>query len=259
MRPIDLEVTEVIEEGDGIATLRFDREFDVSAGNYGMFWVRGVDEVPMSFSYPDGITVRAIGETTQAMTEMEVGDSLGVRGPFGESFDLPDSDSGEVVVVGGGTGMAPVALLTEEAAREGLDVTTLIGAATADEVVFEQRLSSLDGVDVRVATDDGTKGHEGYVTELLDGYDADDVDMVASCGPEPMMAKVLERYDEEDVEVRFSLERYMKCGIGICGSCCIDDTGSRVCADGPVYDGDSLRGGEFGVYHRDAAGRKEEF
>ncbi|MDY7083099.1 MAG: dihydroorotate dehydrogenase electron transfer subunit, partial [Halobacteria archaeon] len=197
MRPINLEITEVVEEGDGIKTLLFDRSFDVSAGEFGMFWVRGVDEIPMSLSYSNGITVRGVGETTDAMLEMEKGDEMGMRGPYGSTFDVPED--GEMVIVGGGTGMAPVALLTEEAARNGVEVTTLIGAKTADELVFEERLSEVANANVEVATEDGTKGHEGFVTELLDGYE--NADYIASCGPEPMMAKVLERYDARPADV----------------------------------------------------------
>lgn len=254
MRPVELEVTGVEEEGGGIRTLRFDRGFPVSAGEFGMFWVYGVDEIPMSLSYTDGITVRGVGETTNAMLELREGDTIGVRGPFGSTFEVP-GEGESIVIVGGGTGMAPVALLTEEAAAQGADVTTLIGAGTADELVFEDRLSRV--AEVRVATEDGSRGHEGFVTELLDDYG--DAEHVAACGPEPMMAAVLERYNDRPGDVQLSLERYMKCGVGICGSCCIDDTGSPVCTDGPVYRGDELPGVEFGRYERDAAGRKEHF
>ncbi len=256
MRPIQVEVTEVEREGDGIATIRWDREFDVSAGEFGMFWVHGVDEVPMSYSYSDGITVRAVGDATEAMMDLEPGDLLGVRGPYGSTFDVPEE---EVVVVGGGTGMAPVAMLTEEAAAAGADVTTLIGAASADEVVFRDRLSEV--ADVRVATEDGSMGFEGLVTELLDDVvdEKGEPSEAAACGPEPMMAAVLDRFSGRREDVQCSLERYMKCGFGVCGSCCIDDSGSPVCRDGPVYRGTKLDNGEFGVYHRDAAARKEYF
>jgi len=239
VRPVNLEIAERVEEGEGVATLYFDRSFDVSPGEFGMFWVRGVDEIPMSFAYENGITVRGVGEATEAMMTMREGDEMGVRGPFGTPFDIPDDD---VVIVGGGTGMAPVALLTEAAASNGAEVTTLIGAATAGELVFEDRLSSV--ADVRVATEDGSAGYEG---------------LVASCGPELMMSAVLDRFDDRPEDVQLCLERYMKCGVGICGSCCVDDTGSPVCSDGPVYRGDELTNGEFGVYHRDAAARKEYF
>ncbi|MDZ7687919.1 MAG: dihydroorotate dehydrogenase electron transfer subunit [Halobacteriales archaeon] len=258
MRPINLEVVERVEEGNGVVTLRFDRSFDVSPGEFGMFWVRGVDEIPMSFAYSDGITVRGVGEATNAMLDMREGDTLGVRGPFGTPFDVPGGGE-DIVIVGGGTGMAPVALLTETAAETGAEVTTLIGAATADELVFEDRLSSV--ADVRVATEDGSAGYEGLVTGLLDEVveEKGAPSNVASCGPELMMSAVLERFDGRPSDVQMCLERYMKCGVGICGSCCVDDSGSPVCSDGPVYRGDELRNGEFGVYHRDAAGRKEYF
>jgi dihydroorotate dehydrogenase electron transfer subunit len=190
--------------------------------------------------------------------EMREGDEMGVRGPFGTPFELPESDE-DVVIIGGGTGMAPVALLTEAASTKGVDVTTLIGAATADELVFEDRLAS--HADVRVATEDGSAGHEGLVTGLLDEVieEKGEPANVASCGPELMMSAVLDRFDERPEDVQLCLERYMKCGVGICGSCCIDDSGSPVCSDGPVYRGTELTNGEFGVYHRDAAARKEYF
>ena len=256
MRPINLEITERIEEGEGVATLYFDREFDVSPGEFGMFWVHGVDEIPMSFAYDNGVTVRGVGEATDAMMEMREGDEMGVRGPFGTPFDVPDDD---IVIVGGGTGMAPVALLTEAAANAGAEVTTLIGAATSGELVFEDRLAP--HADVRVATEDGSAGYEGLVTGLLDEVieEKGEPANVASCGPELMMSAVLDRFDERPGDVQLCLERYMKCGVGICGSCCIDDAGSPVCSDGPVYRGDELTNGEFGVYHRDAAARKEYF
>jgi len=256
MRPINLEVTERVREGNGVVTLFFDHEFDVSPGEFGMFWVRGVDEIPMSFAYSNGVTVRGVGETTDAMVSMTEGDEMGVRGGFGEPFDVPDD---EVIILGGGTGMAPVALLTETASEKGADVTTLIGAQTAEEVVFEERL--LPHADVRVATEDGTAGYEGLITGLLDevikqkGEPAN----VASCGPEPMMSAVLDRFDGRPEDVQLCLERYMNCGIGVCGSCCIDNSGSPVCSEGPVYRGDELQNGEFGLYHRDATGRKEHF
>lgn len=256
MRPRRLRVRERVEEGDGIFTLRFDEEFDVVAGEFGMYWVYGVDEIPMSFAYRDGITVRAVGDATEAMSALEEGDHLGMRGPFGTGFDVPDDD---LLVVGGGTGMAPTAMLAEQAAGRGADVTVLVGAATADEVVFDERLA--DVADVRVATEDGSCGHEGLVTELIDDIvdERGEPEDVAACGPEPMMAAVLDRFSDRPDDVQVALERYMKCGIGVCGSCCVDPTGSPVCAEGPVYRGSEVEGGEFGVYHRDAAARKRFF
>jgi len=145
-----------------------------------MFWIHGVDEIPMSFAYEDGVTVRGVGEATNAMLDLSEGEAFGVRGPFGTPFDVPQND---IVIVGGGTGMAPVALLTEAAAANGADVTTLIGAATADELVFEDRLDAV--ADVRVATEDGTAGYEGLVTGLLDEVidEKGAPSNVASCGP----------------------------------------------------------------------------
>ncbi|MCX9015285.1 MAG: dihydroorotate dehydrogenase electron transfer subunit, partial [Candidatus Methanoperedens sp.] len=103
-----------------------------------------------------------------------------------------------------------------------------------------------------VATDDGSAGMKGYVTGLLDDVDAGKFDMIYCCGPEPMMKKVLDRVPPE--KAQFSLHRYFKCGIGVCGACCID--GLRVCKDGPVFRGDVLKETEFGKFKRDGCGCK---
>ncbi|MCX9025555.1 MAG: dihydroorotate dehydrogenase electron transfer subunit, partial [Candidatus Methanoperedens sp.] len=103
---------------------------------------------------------------------------------------------------------------------------------------------------VRVATDDGSEGIHGYVTQLLD--DANKYSQIYCCGPEIMMKKVLDKVTPSKAQI--SLHRYIKCGIGICGACCVD--GLRVCKDGPVFSGDVLKKTEFGVYRRNECGER---
>ena len=95
---------------------------------------------------------------------------------------------------------------------------------------------------------------------LIDDVNLDSYDRIAVCGPEPMMRAVLAKVTESGIETKteFSLHRYMKCGMGVCGSCCIDPSGLRVCSDGPVFSGDLLHKSEFGHYHRDASGRRQQ-
>jgi dihydroorotate dehydrogenase electron transfer subunit len=133
----------------------------------------------------------------------------------------------------------------------------IIGARTAGELLFlpEFRLKT----NVMVATDDGSAGYNGLVTGLLKEVPLAEYDQVCVCGPERMMHAALQVLDAAGIAERgfFSLHRYMKCGIGICGSCCIDPDGRRVCRDGPVFAGNTLIDSELGKYSRDASGRRK--
>jgi len=136
-------------------------------------------------------------------------------------------------------------------------MTLLLGARTETELLFLDQLDEC--TDVLIATDDGSLGHHGFVTALMDDLNLANYDRIAVCGPEVMMRSVLTRVAEKGLahKTEFSLHRYMKCGVGVCGSCCTDPSGLRVCRDGPVFPGDILLKSEFGHYSRDASGRKK--
>lgn len=150
----------------------------------------------------------------------------------------------------GGIGTPPLAFLASEARRRGLRVESFVGARSRDGLTL-LRLFRRAGP-LRIATDDGSAGHRGFVTDLVD---PETYDQVYACGPEPMLAALLKRAGSRRAgRLQLSVERYMKCGIGLCGSC--DLAGRRVCAEGPVFRGDALQGTELGRYWRDAAGRR---
>jgi dihydroorotate dehydrogenase electron transfer subunit len=134
----------------------------------------------------------------------------------------------------------------------------LLGARTEKELLFIDQLD--ESTDVLIATDDGTLGQHGFVTDLINDLNLAIYDRIAVCGPEQMMRAVLAKIDGLGFASRteFSLHRYMKCGVGICGSCCIDPDGLRVCRDGPIFSGDQIKKTEFGHYLRDASGRKKQ-
>jgi len=136
-------------------------------------------------------------------------------------------------------------------------MTLLLGAKTESELLFVDQLDEC--TDVLIATDDGSLGLAGFVTALMDDLNLGVYDRIAVCGPELMMRAVLAKVEEKGIahKTEFSLHRYMKCGTGVCGSCCIDPSGLRVCRDGPVFSGDLLLKSEFGHYMRDASGRKK--
>jgi dihydroorotate dehydrogenase electron transfer subunit len=159
------------------------------------------------------------------------------------------------MVVAGGLGIAPTAPLIEQAMREGIEVDLVLGARSASELVFEKRCSDA-GASVHITTDDGSKGFKGFTTDLARDLLARSIyDQVYTCGPEPMIAALLKICAEKEIPLQASIERLMKCGIGICDSCAID--GLHVCTDGPVFSSDILRGlPQLGKAKHDRCGRE---
>ncbi len=235
-------------ETPSVATVSFDRAFAFEPGQFVMVWAPGVDEVPMALSSPNSVSVQRVGEATAALCAVEPGDRLGVRGPYGRGFPLV----GNILAVAGGIGAAPLLPLAESGRVE----TFLLGARVAAELPFRERLGAV--TDLRLATDDGSAGHHGYVADLLGGVDLASFDAICVCGPELMMAAVRDRLAKAGALKRsfFSLHRYMKCGVGVCGSCAIDPDGLCVCRDGPVFPGPVVAASELGSHARDACGRR---
>ncbi|MCA1916772.1 dihydroorotate dehydrogenase electron transfer subunit [Methanospirillum hungatei] len=248
--PVPVTITRVAQESPGVSTIFFDHVFSAKPGQFVMVWVVGTDEIPMALSYPNAVTVQRVGEATAALVSMKPGDKIGIRGPFGNGFAL----QGRILAIAGGVGTAPLLRI----GLEYPDVTFLLGARTADELIFQSILSS--ACEVRVATDDGSAGFHGYVAGLLDEIDLDEYETIVVCGPDPMMRSVLSVLENRNAigKSQFSMHRYMKCGVGLCGSCCIDPDGVCVCKDGPVFSGPMLLQSELGKYHRNAAGLKEK-
>ena len=246
--PIGVAIQEIVEETPSIRTFVFDREIAARPGQFVMVWVPGVDEIPMALSSPSSITVQKVGDATAALFTMRAGDRIGLRGPYGNGFTV----SGRTLAIGGGVGASPLLPLV----TAGQVDTYLLGARTASELLFADRIR--ESATLMVATDDGTAGHHGFVTQLMARVDLADYSHICVCGPEVMMAAVLAVLDREGCAERgqFSLHRYMKCGVGLCGSCCTDPHGLRVCKDGPVFTGDILLESEFGHYMRDASGSR---
>lgn len=249
---IETRVRERIESGKGITTLIFEAPMTARPGQFVMVWLPGVDEIPMSLSHIGdhaGITVKEVGEATRALSNLRPGDMVGLRGPYGNGWNL---DAKRVLAVGGGVGMAPIITAVEAVGDPGR-VDVAIGARNAGEIIFEKRARAASS-DVRVTTDDGSYGLKGTVVALADAMMKEKrYDMVLGCGPEVMNRFLLKACVENNVPCQLSLERLMKCGSGLCGSCVID--GLRVCADGPVFTGEQIsRMTEFGRCKRDDAG-----
>jgi dihydroorotate dehydrogenase electron transfer subunit len=262
--PQSIRVSRVVSDNERVRTLIFPmrlQDNDIQPGQFLMVWVPGVDEVPMSVSTwnpPNlGITVLPVGEATQALASAAEGQWFGIRGPFGNHFD---SKPGKALVIGGGIGIAPLRFLVYRLREVGVDVTLLIAARTAKDLIFVSEFNKQAGkkLRVKIATDDGSAGFKGLATdatkELLGGAS---FDVIYTCGPERMIAGLYRIAKERGIRFQASLERFMKCGCGICGSCALDPTGELVCLDGPVFTGEKLlQLSEFGKYCRDSTGAK---
>lgn len=260
--PKVIEIKRIIEETETIKTFIFDYDAsNVKPGQFMMVW-NFEDEKPMSISLIDpvndeiGITIRNVGPFTKAVHSLKTGDKLGLRGPYGRGFEIVGS---KILAVGGGVGMAPIFAFAHEARKMGVEVDVISAAVTKDELLFTKQLEDKD-INSYPCTDDGSYGFCGFPTELMEQIIEDkDYDMVVTCGPEVMMKGVFDIVDKLKIPAQFSMERYMKCGLGICGQCCVDDVGWRVCAEGPVFWTDEIRLiTEFGKYKRDAAGIKHK-
>ncbi len=226
-------------------------------GQFVMVWLPGSEEVPMSISDAGAdfirISVAKEGPTTAKFHKLKRDDMLFVRGPFGNSFSLEDSS---YLLVCGGCGAAPLIYAAKTISRKGKRCTYLAGAKNQSEFLFLDE-ARRTGAKVHVATEDGSAGHRGLVTDRMEKLlEKKHFDSILTCGPEQMMYGVVKDGTSRGIRVQASLERYMKCGFGICGSCVLDPTGLRVCVDGPVFDGALLLKTKFGKQKRDACGSR---
>lgn len=253
-------IRNVKKESSTVKTFTFEDKLCAKAepGQFLMLWVPGVDEIPLSIlsTEEDGavsVVVKKVGEATQALHEMKAGEIIGVRGPFGNSFT---AKNGRILMVGGGTGIAPLLFL----ARKSISpkrLTFVIGAKTKGELLFLEDLKLCRKGNIIATTEDGSCGLAGLCTEPLQQLMArEKFDVVYTCGPELMVRRVFDLAEKHGLKLEASLERLMRCAIGLCGSCVVG--GYRVCRDGPVFTSAQLRRvkEEFGVSKRDFDGRK---
>jgi dihydroorotate dehydrogenase electron transfer subunit len=229
-------------------------------GQFVNLWIPEVDEKPFSVAYDDGhqikIAIAKVGPFTETFFQNKVGDKVGIRGPYGNTFRVLEDKN--VVLVGGGFGSAPLHFLGENSKKNGCEITMIIGARTKNLLMYEE-ISKESGFRVFTTTNDGSAGEEGFVTLPLERIlQTESVDMVQTCGPEKMMEVVARLCKKYKVPAELSLERYMKCGFGVCGQCACGN--KLVCADGCIFSGEeALSLEDFGQFHRGPEGQKEYF
>jgi NAD(P)H-flavin reductase len=229
-----------------------------AAGQFNMLYVFGVGEVPISISgdptrpQPLVHTTRAVGTVTKAMRALKREDALGVRGPFGSHWPLEGCTGKDVVLVAGGIGLAPLRPVLYQllAQREQYgNIVLLYGARTPQDMLYRRQLQQWRArFDVEVAStvdraSDAWRGHVGVVTKLIPKATFDPLDTVAMiCGPEVMMRYTimeLHKCGVRDEHIFVSMERNMKCAIGLCGHCQFGPT--FICKDGPVLRYDRIK------------------
>jgi dihydroorotate dehydrogenase (NAD+) catalytic subunit len=236
-----------------IAELRFEQSFAAEPGQFVFAWIPGVGEKPFSIAgtEPFLLGIRSVGRVSEAISALEPGDELLVRGPLGKAFPEPDAGA---VLVAGGCGAVPLLPLAA-CCRDPLIV---LGARTRNELLFAEEFRAL-GKTV-TSTDDGSDGVAGTVLDglalLAERHDLRGR-LFVTCGPEMMMSRALavQRQWSAPERLLFCLERHTSCGIGLCGKCSLD--GKRTCVDGPWFSGSDLATSiDFGHYHRLPSGLK---
>jgi len=194
-----------------------------------------------------GLLYRVVGRGTALLAKREPGSELDIMGPLGRGFRLP-TQAGTVVLVGGGIGVAPLYATAVAAKATGCKVITLIGAGTAAKIYALAEFKEVSDR-VLVATDDGSAGIKGRVTELLGQVLAtEQIAAVLCCGPNPMLQAAGQIAMAAGVPCQVSLEEYMGCGVGACLACACKTkqapsspfTYKKVCVDGPVFNAEEV-------------------
>lgn len=208
-----------------------------------------------------------VGPATVRMTTLSAGDRINIIGPLGHGYQIPEGKK-TILLVGGGMGTPPLQHLAQNltARNNGIDIISLAGAKTAEGLPFEGRLDEISqhlgfsvpefakyGIESLVATDDGSAGYHGLVTDCLaewlekSNLSSDDI-IICACGPESMLKAVARIAVEKNIDCQVSMERRMACGIGLCQSCAVESkvNGSNetiykmCCQDGPVFDAEEV-------------------
>lgn len=231
---------------------------EFTPGQFNMLYAFGVGEVPISISGDSDArtnslvhTVRSVGAVTQALCALDEGDTVGVRGPYGNTWPVEKAEGEDVLIVAGGLGLAPLrpAILRILTNRERYGrVTLLYGARTPEEILYAKQLQNWRGrfdVEVEVTVDRATlgwRGNVGVVVPLITRVTIDPEDTIAFvCGPEIMMrfsALELTNAGIPADRMYVSMERNMKCGVGLCGHCQLGPY--FICKDGPVFSYDRV-------------------
>lgn len=255
-QPTIVTVSDIIDEGVDYKTFAFNYELLAKPGQYVMLWLPGVNLKPFSVAWQTdkqfGLIALKVGPYTQKLFELKRGDKIGILGPYGNNYDLTGKK--KILIIGGGSGMASVTFLAQEAKRQKVEVDFILAAKTKDKIIYEDWLKKLA---VNVFHRFQNKKYERAWNIIEDLVGQNSYDGLYACGPELLLKQTVDLSLNKNIFCQVSLERYMKCGIGVCGTCCIDPLGICLCQAGPVVLAQFAKKiTEFGQFHRDATGLK---
>jgi NAD(P)H-flavin reductase len=263
MLPQRYTVREVAKETPDTFTLRLEPEKTVNGslfqpGQFSMLWVFGVGELPISISGDPALhdrlvyTVRSVGQATHSLVNREVGDGVGVRGPFGTGWPVEAARERDVIVVAGGIGLAPLRPVIYHVLQNRKDYGRLVilyGGRSPRDLLYRKELAAWARsreTQVLVTVDYGGlnwRGHVGVVTTLFKYSRLQPGRSIAMvCGPEIMMRFVVRELEMQGLSrdnIYLSMERNMKCAVGFCGHC---QYGAHfICKDGPIFRYEQIR------------------
>lgn len=246
--PTATRILDIQQDNYRTKTFVLDARLKASPGQFVMTWLPRFDEKPFSLVNADPVTlmITSVGPFTQLIHQKQIGDSLWIRGAFGNGFKVETSHR-RLALVGGGYGVAPLLWLAQQQSESAESITVIIGARSAQDILYDKRFADLEQtlskavelsktdspLSIRIATEDGSLGQQGRVTDILAPLVANgEVDSIYACGPHGMLAALDQLGQRHNLACQLSWEAYMRCAVGICGSC--EHHGKLLCLDGPV-------------------------
>ncbi|HOP49509.1 MAG TPA: dihydroorotate dehydrogenase electron transfer subunit [Ignavibacteriales bacterium] len=255
-----VKIKKIIDECESVKSFIFDMDLKAKPGQFVMVALYGVGEKPFSIASTDGkelmLTIKKFGKFTDELFKLKEGDLLSIRGPYGKNFSIRNDN---LLLIGGGVGVPPLFFLSRSLFRKA-NITFINAAKNKNELVLDRIIKN--HVDKYViATDDGSAGIKGNAIEVAEDLIKNNkYDFVYAAGPEIMLVKGVQLCEKYNLNYEFSFERYMKCGIGLCGQCVCEPTGLILCVEGPVLKRkDILQIEEFGKFKRIATGERKYF
>ena len=245
---LTMQIVAVRNENRRTRTLFLDRPLDAKPGQFIMLWLPGIGEKPFSIAGNDPLTLTIVdvGDFSHAISNLQPGSQIWVRGPLGQGYKPSGS---RLLLIGGGYGAAPLSYLAKTAVSAGYQVDVCLGARQSSDIILGDEFRKI-GAEVFIATDDGSLGHKGLVTQIAEsGIQTHRPDGIYACGPLKMLEAVEVLGNRYQIPCQLSWEAFMRCGIGLCGHCelVLNETdqsgpgksahhrpGWLVCLDGPV-------------------------
>ncbi len=237
-------LSESFQGNSATKILKFDQPLNTARpGQFVMVWLPEIGEKPFSIlnDAPFSLAVTSIGPFSSALHHLSAGSRIWVRGPFGQGFKL---DGHRHLLVGGGYGAAPLYFLARQARSRDDEVQVCLGARSKDGILLADDFKNI-GCQVTITTDNGSQGEKGLVTQAVKSVlRSSTVEALYACGPVALLSALVLMCREEKVAAQLSWEANMRCGIGLCGSCELEEdvrsvagipSGWLTCKDGPVF------------------------